>query len=125
MQLMKHVLPMLSSPVHGICLPPSTRILRSKSGLGVKGAHAGGGAGFGDGLPPLPLQLSLCPAFQSVHAQSSGSSGRRPTLAGAGWVPCERRVPRGHRCRESSSAHEDGGSGSGGGGPRSWHSREQ
>ena len=46
---MKHVLPMLSSPVHGICLPPSTRILRSKSGLGVKGAHAGGGAGFGGG----------------------------------------------------------------------------
>ena len=86
---MKHVLPMLSSPVHGMGLPPSTRILRSTSGLGAKGAHTG--AGFGDGLPPVPLQLSLCPAFQSVHARSSGSSERRSTLApgdgeAGGWA---------------------------------------
>ena len=91
-QLMKHVLPMLSSPVHGMGLPPSTRIRRSTSGLGAKGTHSvRTGGGFGDGLPPLPLQLTLCPAFQSVHAQSTGSSGRRSTLApgegeAGGWV---------------------------------------
>ena len=92
-QLMKHVLPMLSSPVHGMGLPPSTRIRRSTSGLGAKGTHSvRTGGGFGDGLPPLPLQLTLCPAFQSVHARSSSSSGRRTTLApgegeaGGGWA---------------------------------------
>ena len=91
-QLMKHVLPMLSSPVHGMGLPPSTRIRRSTSGLGAKGTHSvRTGGGFGDGLPPLPLQLTLCPAFQSVHARSGSSSGRRTTLApgegeAGGWA---------------------------------------
>lgn len=89
---MKQVLPMLSSPVHGMGLPPSTRIRRSTSGLGAKGTHSvRTGGGFGDGLPPLPLQLTLCPAFQSVHARSSSSSGRRTTLApgegeAGGWA---------------------------------------
>ena len=130
-QLMKHVLPMLSSPVHGMGLPPSTRILRSTSGLGAKGSHTGRtGAGFGDGLPPLPLQLILCPALQSVHARSSGSSGRRSTLAPGegGWVGvrCQAR-PRGcvwvtgvgralQRVRIVAAAA---------GAPRSWHSCEQ
>ena len=96
-QLMKHVLPMLSRPVHGIGLPPSTRIRLSTSGSGAKGAHpvrTGGGGGFGDGLPPLPLQWILWPAFQSAHAQKQqhqlrapGFGARRGRDGTAGQVP--------------------------------------